>query len=652
MPSLAERVIDTLEDRTGFTVRQVDRVQQLEVAESELGARNAQLEDLAANVFDYFGGQPNEIRLDRRKVLFQKSRIAYTHDPLAFREIELTGDFTLGRGVSQPRAKDDEVQKVIDEAWQDPNNLQKLTGYDAQRALVVDLKTQANLFVTYYARGGYVRVGLLPADCVTDIVTDPEDRLRPLYYVERKPKQEWDFQQDQWKPLPEQERGPDGGLKATYYPHWQNVEDAKKEREQNNEEPLDEPPTDKLAKNEAKVYHLRIHRWSESQFGIPPFARSLRFFSAMNRFTETRVKMAEASAAFIARRVGKTTPTGVMKLASSMVDQLSELGTTSRRDVDGNYPDPNLNPRVPPGSILTENDTMRTESLSLNSGAGQAATDGQIIRAPIAAASGWGQHYLGDASSANLSSATTLELPALLNTASWQERFEQLFRWFTERVIEEAIKAGRLDGGPGVKGEDGQPVQASDESARRDFRLYEASEFELAQQATGRDLSYEFTMPNPQQRGMPDVVALVTEVAAQFDPQGANIPLRRALLQFLFTQAMEVEDVARVVKEVVPDDAQPTGTPPVPPGSLGPDGTPLLPGQQPGESAAQRRQYGENKRSQPADQVAKQMQQLEWIPEDLRQSVLDHERELEKGFEEVTVSAVIGASSLNGDSPS
>jgi hypothetical protein len=49
------------------------------------------------------------------------------------------------------------------------------------------------------------------------------------------------------------------------------------------------------------------------------------------------------------------------------------------------------------------------------------AQTAQIVRSPIAAAAGFGQHYLGDSSDANLATASTLELPATMRVQSWQQ---------------------------------------------------------------------------------------------------------------------------------------------------------------------------------------------------------------------------------------
>ena len=138
-------------------------------------------------------------------------------DPIAGAEAMHLTNFSFGRGVPKPQAKDEKVQEVFDEAWDDPVNQEALTGFEAQRKLSNDLLTAANLFVIGFEANGQFRVGLLAPERVQEIVTDPEDVNRALYYLTTKIKREWDFDQDQWKPQ-------HGEPEKIYYPHWRNVD--------------------------------------------------------------------------------------------------------------------------------------------------------------------------------------------------------------------------------------------------------------------------------------------------------------------------------------------------------------------------------------------------------------------------------------------
>jgi hypothetical protein len=120
------------------------------------------------------------------------------NDPQAGAAVELMNDFVFGRGVPRPRCKDPLVQKVVDDAWDDPDNAEVLTTFEAQLALGVDLAIQSNLFVLSSDDGedGKVKLSMLRHDDVQGAVPDPEKRHRVLYYIARERALEWDYETD------------------------------------------------------------------------------------------------------------------------------------------------------------------------------------------------------------------------------------------------------------------------------------------------------------------------------------------------------------------------------------------------------------------------------------------------------------------------
>lgn len=575
-PRLA-RIVESVEQFTGLAVRPTEQVARWQTVEREYVELANDAEDLALHSLDYFHGRPSEMAHERRKRIAQRSRVALKFDPLASAEAQLLADFAFAKGVPIPTARSPKVQQVIDEAWTDANNEEKLTGYAAQRKLSNELLTAGELFPTLYVGGGRVRVGRLDPDTVEAVVPDPEDRLRPLWYMVRQRRFKWDFTLD--APKFEDEVFENGRPRVRYWKHWRNYDDAVAEREQglvtDDEEPLETPPAEKMAKG--LVYHVAINQTGEELRGNPPWARSLRFFEAMNVLIEAHVVQAQAASSFIAKRVMKGSPKQVARAATSVLGHVSELGSSRFDPPTGSERQmpfaPGAPAPAPPGSWWTENESSRLEALSLQSGAGQMAQTAQIVRAPVAAAAGFGQHYLGDSSDANLATASTLELPATMRVTSWQQYFEELLRWFTDRAIEAAVKAGRLGG------LDGFP----EEGPMSEMRLHEAEDRAAMERRTGEDLSYEFVMPFPGRRQLADVQAFVQTIAASMDPNGVNVPLRRHLLRFAFEQ-MGMDDIGRAVEECLPEEGLPGGIGPqeepvIDPATgepkLAPDGTPL-----------------------------------------------------------------------------
>lgn len=640
------RLAESAEEYLGIGLRSSTELDRLAVVEHEYSVLAGEAEELGMHVMDFFGGRPSELSPERRKRIAQRSRIALKFDPLAGAEAGLLGDFSFGKGVPIPTARDRRVQAVIDEAWTDAKNEEVLTGYMAQRKLSNELLTTGELFITLYVAGGRVRVGRLDPDTVEAVVPDPEDRLRPLWYLTHRRKHKWNYETDSAEVTDSYMQ--DGRPAVRYWKHWRNYDDAVFEREQgvieDDEAPI-EPPASKIAKG--VVFHLAINQTGEESRGNPPWARSLRFFSAMNTLTESHVAMAQAASTFIARRQISGGTRQVTRAAAGVLNHVSELGA-GRFPAGGRAGDqpaafaPGAGRPPAPGSWWTENLASRLEALDLKSGSGQMQQTAQIVRAPISAASGFGQHYLGDASTTNLATASTLELPSTMRIESWQEYFAQIYRWFTDRAIEAAVKAGKFGGLEGFP--DAKPLG--------EMRLHEAEDRDAMERRTATDLSYDFVMPFPGRRALPDVHGFVVAMMDSYDPNGVNIPLRRQFLRFAMEQ-MSVPDVGRAVEEAIPEEGIEGGiggdgfNPPAPI-VLDPNALPGGPGAPvPGSTPRGREALPGVRR-----RASEPTQEAYYLPEELRPAMDEFEREDAERFRQlVTIPTVEALLALSAREP-
>ena len=535
---LIGRGLDKLQEVTGQTLVPAERLQLLEQAATRLGQTERELDLMGWHVLDYFSGQPQELTHQTRRKWAQKSRYAWMNDPMAGAAVDLMNDFTFGRGVPKPSAKDEEVQNVLDEFWDDPDNQLVLTSYQAQVQLGTDLTLQSNLFLLMFeGDDGKVKLGLLNHDDVFDAVRDPDNRLRVLYYVAKKRKQEWDFDHDAPKldltSVQEQ-------TKSYYYDHWQNVEQAQEERRS-----IPKPPKGK--RGEGRVYHIVINKGMEQVFGVPTMQRTLRWFGAYNDFMKSRVDMTKAAAAFIMQRKIKGTESQLTKMASRALTRRSDLAGSLYEGQDA------VAAPVAPGSMANVNENASLEPLKLSSGGGEAATDAEMLRAQVSAATRFPQHYYGDAGSANLATATAMELPVLKAVEARQEVFEGAIRWALDRVIENAVDTGHLD--PNVQTEPEATPESEQPPEQPSLSLVQAHEGKAADEATTeRDLSYEFGMPSPLRRMMTDLVAACAQIAQVFDPNNTNIELSRVLLTIALGEGLEVQEPGDVVERVFPED--------------------------------------------------------------------------------------------------
>lgn len=567
---------ETIEQRTGIAIERAERVKYLEESDAERRMLQRDLDLLAYTALDYVGNRPQELRAVERRRLAQRSRIVWMKDPQAGAAVDLMNDFVFGRGMSKPKANDPQVQAVIDEAWEDPDNQIVLTSYQAQLALGTDLELQSNLFVLIFEDGedGKVKLGLLDHDSVENVVRDEDNRLRIMYYIAREFVVRWDFANDRPQVVvgyrtdtgqpnsianaPTQLNAPGtpsplvaGNGIVKYYPHWRNVEDAVTDAQQGAREMPNLCPPQKLG--DGKVYHVAINRGSEMAFGHPRMDRLIRWFNAYNNFMDARVDIMAASAAFVMKRKVKGTPAQLQRAANQALSRRSILGMSMEPIVDAQF-----GPKA--GGILTENDSVSHEDFNINTNAPAAAQDAQMLRSQISAATRWPASYYGDASQSNLATATSLELPVLKAVEARQEVFESMVRFFIDRVIERAVDTGRIS-------KSLTPVEQKKRKAKSapnrqpqpdnlepgDTNLSAAYEDESKDEAqTERDLGYEFSMPNPLKRMIGDLVLAIMNIAKTFDPNNTNTELSRTLLAIALGEGLEMEDPAGAVERIFP----------------------------------------------------------------------------------------------------
>jgi hypothetical protein len=547
-----EKASQRLQEATGVTLADPAELEAertiKEAVTTELRATRKDLDLLGWSALDYISGQPADVPVQTRRELAAHARRVWRRDPMAGAAVDLLNDFTFSRGVPAPRARDEEVQVVIDEAWQDVDNVATLTSYAAQVALGTDLSLQSNLFLGVFDDGddGKVKLTVVPHDSVIDVVRDPDNPMRILYYVVEVNDVAWDFDADQ--PVSQATGGassgrggyyrpgaggkPSGERKVLYFEHWLNCRAL---REQNISFP--EPPPEKQAAG--KMYHIATNRGSEMAFGVPRMERTLRWLTGYNEIVAARVDMAKAAAAFIMKRRITGTKGQVERLAAQAISRKSELGQAAVAGTGTQIP-------PAPGSILNENEAVQHEPLKLDSGSSGAMQDAQMIRAQVSAATRWPQHYLGDVGASSLAGATAIELPVLKLVEANQELFENLFRAFIDRVIERAVEVGRLDRAlpEDVERNETETVQEAAGGAEADAQ---------DEADTERDLSYEFKMPSPMRRMMTDLVSSVQMVATTFDPNNSNLELSRTLLTIVLGEAFEMQDPAEAVDRIFPE---------------------------------------------------------------------------------------------------
>lgn len=133
------------------------------------------------------GDAQTEFSPDGRKLLVGLCRIMATQNPLIKRGLLIRIGYVWGQGV-QVNARageeaDQDVNAVVQRFWDD--NKASLTGSQAQEENERSLGTDGEIFIAAFTSPltGRVQARTSPAEEITDVITNPDDRDEPWFYI-------------------------------------------------------------------------------------------------------------------------------------------------------------------------------------------------------------------------------------------------------------------------------------------------------------------------------------------------------------------------------------------------------------------------------------------------------------------------------------
>ena len=475
-----------------------------------------------------------DLKPEQREKFYRRTLKYYLEDPLVLRAVDMQPTYVFGRGLPRPESNNPQVQEAVDKFWDDEDNKLALTTFKAQYARAVELQLQANIYFVIFETQDGVKVGTLPHEEVVDIVTDPENRLRPCWYKREYVEQEYDFKVGAYVPK--------GEPTVIWYQDWKH-----------------EPPRGfrpagaKVAKG--KIFHVKIGSTGEMKFGVPHVQRILDWTKAHNEWMRARVAIAKAAATFAWERKVKSgsDPNKVMSLARDWASAKHQSTTGATGEWGDN--DPMSAPKY--ASMLTTNEGIEYNFKGGNStGAGDASSDQKMFRSQISAGTGLPQHFLGDEGSANLATATAMNEPVIRMMEFVQEMWEDVYR----QIIDRHLEVVGLSNKPStlaveyVEGEDG----AGDLGIldRRDSNKFKITNgivvdpMESQDDAANKPL-YKLAFPPILSRDISSMLGLVIDAVTGLDPAGDNTDLTRWAFKEILKVMGEV-DPEKIVNEVFP----------------------------------------------------------------------------------------------------
>lgn len=343
------------------------------------------------------------------KQMLRNCKLLYYKNPLAGLWVHLTTHFVFGEGVSEPKSKDPEIQKAIKAFWNDKDNKKTISSFIAQQLISNKIQYEGNLFfVLFDDEVGNVKVRLMNVDEVEDIIMDPEDRNRPIFYKVRKIDRKFSFLSNSYS---------FSNKGFVYYPSVDNFN------------PQDySVPAERLM--DARIYHAKINCDINDKFGIPELYRGSDWVKAHKDMAGDLATLIKALSQYAFKKKVKGTATQVSALANAMNSKisLSNIKNTA-------------------GQTQVENEGIDLQAIDIKTGGVKVGTDGlRQMKLMVCAASGIFEHYFGDPSTGNLATAKTMELPMVKKFVAYQSFWTDIFVDLINYMLNKKVEAGQLTG--------------------------------------------------------------------------------------------------------------------------------------------------------------------------------------------------------------
>lgn len=330
------------------------------------------------------------------------SRVMFLKNPLIRRAVLTQSNYVFGKGVEFTISEEEKHKSEKETMHSFRNNVEnkrELTSHQSMMMKENELQLFGELFfvlVTLPNRDVIVRS--IPADEITDIIMDPEDSKRPLFYKRERTVQKMNFATGQYETANE----------ITYFRDWA-VEDDPQVRRHKQIGQHD-------VRQDAVIYHVSVNHLSDMKRGVSEVYSALDWARAYKEFLENWATIVKAHSRYAWKIATKGGKKGVANAQKTM-----------QQGPQGNGAPP-LTASAFIGGEGTTIEPMRT------AGATTSAADGQHMVHMVSAATGIFYHYLvGDPSTGNLATAKAMERPMELQFLNrqelWKNVFQDIFRY-------------------------------------------------------------------------------------------------------------------------------------------------------------------------------------------------------------------------------
>lgn len=343
------------------------------------------------------GKETNDFSRQEIRNIARDGRLKYLKSPLIRRAVDVSALYTFAQGVTV-HCEDDKANAVLQEFWDERTNRRVLTSTKSLFIKEVERKTQGNIFFAlFHETGGTPRIRRIPADQISEVITDPNDEEEVWFY-----RRVWTA-----RVINETSGIATTEARDEYYPAL--------------DYPFEAPAMwGGKPVIGARVYHLKTGMLSDMEFGVADTYPSHAPDTTYTEFLEDRAAVVASLSIFA--WMGKAR-NGISRLMGGLQSAASR---GVRRALQGGS-------NIPAGQIggLRDGDSLEPVNVA---GATINPDEGRAFRLEVVNAQGLSEPLgTGDVSTGNLATAESLDWPTallfMLVQAIWEEVFVDIARY-------------------------------------------------------------------------------------------------------------------------------------------------------------------------------------------------------------------------------
>mgnify|MGYP001163168545 CR=1 FL=1 len=366
------------------------------------------------------GGGTYDLNLTELADIRAKCIKAWQIDPSLGQAASLLVSGAFGKGVDTPRAADSRVQEVVDRLWEDEDNRLALFSRDAMARTSNALMLEGERFLAVHTSVTESRVKLseLPCAEIVDVVTAPENSLKPVLYRREFRSQTYDVASGRYET---------GAKQVVYYADWRcwryvldpTFGEDNPEWEEGVADLLSRAGIGGDAGPLAMAYQIKSNTLGLR--GIPEAYRAYDWIRSHARTVSDLVTLSKALAMFAWRK----------KLNTKSATAIENAAKMFRTPPSG------------PAGVQVENQNVQLDAINVpTGGVGNLEVASRQTHLQSIRAFGFGEHYYSDSSSGNLATATAMELPVIWRIEDRQQQVGTVCEDLTRLAIELAVIQG------------------------------------------------------------------------------------------------------------------------------------------------------------------------------------------------------------------